>query len=341
MKHSNIFKLFCITIASVSASILVSSCNKDLTPEVNHPSRERISVNIGVSSSLSTKSTSITEENEKNIKNVQIFVFREDGALDAYAKTTEGSLSVSCTAGERIIYALVNSPSLTTVSSLSSFLNTSSYLFDNDTDGFQMIGGTKTELYSGASVEISVKRIVSRVIIEKISTDFTSEVYKTAEFSIDKIYMVNVGGSTKLSDFALTNPTSTVPGTWLNQKKNSSDLSEFLLDDSINYALANKKQYTGVHTFYTYPNPTQQDSQDESWCKRFTRLVVEATLDGHKYYYPVSIENIGSNKTYRITNLTITRPGSLSPDIPVTKAECSFSTSLSEWTETEANTEEI
>jgi hypothetical protein len=48
-------------------------------------------------------------------------------------------------------------------------------------------------------------------------------------------------------------------------------------------------------------------------------LVIEATLDGTTYYYPVSIPIIQSNKTYTISELKITVPGSLSPDIPVSK----------------------
>lgn len=340
MKHSFINKLFAFAALSISTCSLLSSCNKEDKVEPS-PEMEKISVTVGVSTSLSTKATAINDEDEKNIKNLQIFVFRENGALDAYANSNEGSVSLSCTAGERTVYALVNAPSITTVSTLSAFLNSSSHLFDNDMDAFQMIGGLSSDLYAGAEIQIPVKRIVSRIRIEKISTDFTSDVYKNAVFTIDKVYLVNVAANTKLSDFALNNPTISAPTTWLNKKEYCYDLPQLLCDDSIDYTLPNKDQYTTVHTFYAYPNPTEEDSQDSTWNKRFTRLVIETTLDGVKYYYPISLQGLESNKTYTISNLTITRPGSSSADIPVTKAECTFSTKLADWVEAPLTAEEI
>ena len=77
---------------------------------------------------------------------------------------------------------------------------------------------------------------------------------------------------------------------------------------------------TTPHTFYAYPNNCAV-SEDASWSPRATLLVLEASLyNGHdwvKYYYPVALDGgLVSNRQYRVS-LTVHRPGSLDPNVPV------------------------
>ena len=107
-----------------------------------------------------------------------------------------------------------------------------------------------------------------------------------------------------------------------------------IYDDIEDTAMTPAKPYSGSRAFYVYPNRTETDSQSNTFGPRYTRLVIETTLGGKTYYYPVSIKGIERNKTYNITDLTITRPGSLSPDVPVTAYECTFGiTVVEEWQE--------
>lgn len=90
---------------------------------------------------------------------------------------------------------------------------------------------------------------------------------------------------------------------------------------------------------YAYPNPTESRFEngiyigDEAgeWSIRPTRLVIETTLDGTKYYYPITLPALESNKTYEIENLVITRPGSDDPDIPVVVYDVPFKISILGW----------
>ena len=122
------------------------------------------------------------------------------------------------------------------------------------------------------------------------------------------------------------------PTTWFNKMAyTTSDVDALLYADAIDTKITEATPYDTPTSFYTYPNSTQTDSQAEEFSARFTRVVVETTLGGKTYYYPVSIENIESNKYYNIKNLTITRPGSLSPDTPVSSLECTVSIEVKEW----------
>ena len=77
--------------------------------------------------------------------------------------------------------------------------------------------------------------------------------------------------------------------------------------------------------FYVYPNPvTEENAEGSSGTSLLTKLVVEASLDGNTCYYTISLPDLQSNKTYTISSLTITRPGSDNPDEEITSGECPF-----------------
>ena len=104
-----------------------------------------------------------------------------------------------------------------------------------------------------------------------------------------------------------------------------------LLYKSINSSLTSSSTLQNEEYFYVYPNPTASDNSDETFSPRFTRLVVEATLGGTKYYYPISLPNLERNKTYTVSSLMITRPGSDNPDKEITSAECPFNIVVENW----------
>jgi hypothetical protein len=63
------------------------------------------------------------------------------------------------------------------------------------------------------------------------------------------------------------------------------------------------------HHFYCYENSRNIETDDD----RFTRLVIEGTLNGITYYYPIAIKNLKRNSCYSL-DVKIYRPGSLDPD---------------------------
>lgn len=338
MKHFN----YSILAAMLGATAALCACNKDLTSEeyVN-ATVKKADITISASGSRLTRATDINPEDEEKINSLQVFVFREDGKLDAYASGVEGSLQISCTEGQRLIYAIVNGPAMPKISSLSELKGKTALLHNNSIGSLVMFGGVKEEVYTGAEITVPVSRTVARIRISSINTDFTSEYYRNASFTIDAIYLVNVPCDIKYGLLTSDVQYSWNPAEWYNASMNMHEMSSLLEDNDINYPLTENDVYSVTHDFYCYPNHVTTDSSDLLWSPRYTRLVVETTLDGTKYYYPISIPDIRGNRTYTISNLTITRPGSTSADIPVTTAECSVSASIEAWTVGLSNTREI
>ena len=318
-------------LAAVAATLCTVACNKNMDTQINEipdPVQEErydLKVNVRSGDLVQTKSTTITAANEITVNNLQVFVFRGD-ALDAYATVNnDDELTVSCTAGERQVYALVNCPSLSAISTKTALLATSSLLSGNSGSSFQMIGHQEgIDLPDDSPVTIDVHRLAARVVIKKISRAFTVSSLAAKSFSIDQIFLINVAGDINFGETA--NPT-----VWLNQRAYNSEQAAFTYD-APGASLANNASYSTVHSFYAYPNPTVDDSESTTWSARHTRLVVKATLGTDVYYYPITLPVLEANKSYEIEELILTRPGSDSPDKPVSFQDCTFQINVVGWT---------
>jgi len=269
---------------------------------------------------------SINADNEVKVNSVQVFVFNGDGTLDSYVKSSSATgIRARCTNGSKTIYALANAPDLSEIVSKSELEGTTSKLSDNTLNSFVMIGSKTADVPSSGDIVIDVGRMVARISLMNISTDFASKAYADMTFTVKRIFMTNVAGDT---DYAK----SASPETWYNKREYySSDMPDFLATGEIGKTVTSPSTYSANEHFYVYPNPTTTDSHSYPFTPRFTRLVVEATLGQATYYYPINIQGIESNKTYSITNLKITRPGTSHPDEELVSEDCSFSIDVSDW----------
>ena len=279
-------------------------------PETLHPCE----LTVGICGSM-TKATAVTAENEAMVNNLQVFVFRGDD-LDAYATVDNAKeITLSCTAGEREVYALVNAPDYSAVPGKAALLAKVSELSANSLTNFEMVGSKSVTLPQASTVSIDVNRIASRVVLKKITRNFTSAALQALDFTVDAIYLINVAGNTS---YDLTKAAAA----WYNVAENKDELASLLYDAPAS-AVVNGQSYTPVHTFYGYPNDLSVNT---------TRLVIETTLGTTKYYYPINLPAMESNKSYEIEEVTITRPGSDDPDEPVSFADASFSINVIDWT---------
>ena len=74
---------------------------------------------------------------------------------------------------------------------------------------------------------------------------------------------------------------------------------------------------------YCYPNILADPAKP-------AYMVVQARLGDGIYYYSVALPAMESNKCYNVS-LTVTMPGTLTPDVPVKKEDALFSVSVGEW----------
>ena len=304
--------------AFAAALAALVACNKNevtpMGPQNQPETLEPCELTVGICGSM-TKATAVTKDNEAKVNDLQVFVFRGD-ELDAYTSVDNAmELTLSCTAGEREVYALVNAPEYSMVSSKTALLAKVSELSANSLTNFEMVGSKSVTLPQASTVSIDVNRIASRVVLKKVTRNFTSAALQSLDFTVDAIYLINVAGNTS---YDLT----AAPGAWYNVAKYNSELPS-LLHDAVGSKIANGASHDTAHSFYSYPNDA---------ASKTTRLVIETTLGTAKYYYPINLPAMESNKSYEIAEVTITRPGSDDPDVPVSFADATFSINVIDWT---------
>lgn len=320
-------KTFVMAAAAVSMAAFAISCNKSEVASENI-AEETAEISVRVSSRAFIGKAALSENNEQKVNNVQVFVFRGNGELDAYASSdTKADIKLSCTTGSKIVKAVVNAPDLSSISKMKDLNSSITSLTDNSLTNFVMTGSDNIDLNTDQTLTVHVSRIAARLAIEKVSVNFTSQAYRNMDMKIHRIYAVNVAGNTSYD-------LSAAPTVWHNQKALQTGAPDaMLMDDVADVKVTEEQPYTTGSYFYVYPNKVSEEPQDEAATARPTRIVVETILGETTYYYPITIGNIAANTKYTISNLTITRPGSLDPDIPVTSKECSFTISVNNWSE--------
>ena len=303
--------------AFAAALAALVACNKNEATPMQPQNQESLvpcELTVGICGAM-TKATAVSADNEAKVNNLQVFVFRGDD-LDAYASVDNAQeLTLSCTAGDRVVYALVNAPDYSAVPGKAALLAKVSELSANSLTNFEMVGSKSVTLPQSEKVSIDVNRIASRVVLKKITRSFTSEALQALNFKVDAIYLINVAGNTSYD-------LSAAPAKWYNVAENKNELASLLYDAPASL-ITNGQSYSTAHTFYAYPNDLATNT---------TRLVIETTLGETKYYYPINLPEMAANKSYEIEEVKITRPGSDNPDEPVSFADATFSINVIDWT---------
>lgn len=318
---------------AVLAAVVLASCNESVCVEPEDESglvKLNLSVPVGQTKSAGT-------EDERNVYNLQVFLFDDNGALEAYDYVkNQLSTSLECTPGIKKIVAITNAPDLKDVKSFEDLNGRTSNMKDNSLRNFIMSGSVQEDITASADISIPVTRLAAKITIASITNNMALDYHKNLNFKVSDMYLINVPGSTGYLE-------EKTPELWYNMMKVGGAADVLLLvsrhkSDQITVPYGEAKQVGEV--FYSYPNGTQTDTSDPEWCPRYTRFVVEAWLGNDRYYYPVSIPNIERNTAYEI-HLTVTRPGSSSPDALIDLEAASVSINIVDWVDTEDINEKI
>ena len=328
-----------ITLAAAFAcAAALSSCDRQDNVSTSEIEQDTETVTLSVSvGNPSTKSTASWAD--EAISTLGVYIFDADGsyAASGYDDTGESKVEIECQTGSgKTIFALVNYPldslgSDTSSLTISKMMALTSDLSENSTSAFVMSGMEEdVEITTSSAITIDVYRVAAKVSIDEIVNAITDEAYVNTTFILRGIYLINapVDGY-PLCDLEVTSYT---PSSWMNQGGYVYDsIYDTYLYDEVGATIASKASYETTHEFYCYPNFTEDDSQDEEWCARKTRLVVEVSLGGDIYYYPISLEEVIRNKHYHFTSLTITLRGSTDPDYPIETENFSYSVEIEDW----------
>lgn len=302
-------RILFITVAFASLLAAVS-CQKETGNASD--SNTKVEMTVGVVGTATTKATGSFADNEATVSSLQVFCFdKATGTIEDYKTSSSKSVNLSITTGTKRIYALVNCPSLASVETEDALLATVTNLSNNSLSLFEMISpigsGAEYSITESGKIELTVKRIVSKVLIDKISAAFTSSALQTADFIISKIYLVNVAKSNKY-DLSVV-PTEYYVGS----EDNGANVNGMIQETGLSYNLKNSGSSTVKHGFYVYPNNSANK----------TKVVIEATLMGNPQVYSFELPAVERNKVYEITEIKITRQsGDLSDtEVSITVAD--------------------
>ena len=294
------------------AAVALTGCNEKNDNVYEKLDQEKIRLTVNLPQ-VATKVTGVPADAQVN--DVQIFVFDKNGLYEASSHASASTLSLTCTTGEKQIVALVNAPLEGSVTNITELRSRTVDLNACSTGNIVMTGEITEVLAASTTVTMQVERLAAKVSVAQVNTAFELEAHQSLPFEIKAIYMVNVAGEkTYLTDDA--------PLTWYNRGQYVQETSPAFLHDKVtDGVIVNGGSYDTGHYFYCYPNETSTK----------TRLVVEAEVGGYTYYSPVTLNEVAANTAY-IYNLTITRLGSDSPDVPVAEGAVNFTVTVKEWT---------
>lgn len=354
------------TLFAVAAIAALVACNKQapdagIRPAVPETS-DAATLTAKIVSPFNTKATVADEESEAKVNAIDVFVFRTvsgGSVVDGYKRIEEfQDVVVPCTKGQRKIYAIVNSDKdLSGVSTEAELCAIVSDLKNNHSadalTNFVMMGTKDVEITSATTVEIAVDRLAARVWVKKITKNFSAAGLQDSEFKIVRMYLTNVVNQINLGRDFVPDATEAYWYNMMQYDETAEKVSEkdkFILRTGCAGIVPGTRTEPGSvdlaveNAMYAYPNPTQSDNLEGStgmytgpeggpWSIRPTRLVIEATLDGQLYYYPITLPSLEYNKSYEISNLVITRPGSDDPDMPVVGFDVPFHITVNDWTQ--------
>lgn len=287
-----------------------------------------------VSFSLTNAETRLTGNTDENAINKALFIiFDEAGEYVTSIRPEGTSAETELYGGDYTVAAIVNTGYDIPESgcSLASVRKSSIPLEANSKNNLVMYGEKDFTLEkSGNDIAVEIKRNVSKISLENIINDMADPVFRTMNLEIRRIFVSNVSGVSYLAG-------GNAPSIWYNMNGEWNGEPEIikamLCDSDINHLIPYKNGYRQEYYYYVYPNDTPGDSYEYAWCPRFTRLVVEASLNGETCYYPITFGEIKANHTYKIENLTITKPGTKHPWEKTEGETCGFTVSVCDWEE--------
>lgn len=327
-------------IYAAAACAALAACTKEMpSPVKGSDEKVRLSISLEGIQPPFTKVSSVSSEDETAVNTVQLFICDESGVVEAYQKATGSQISVNVSTGSKNIYAVVNAPDLTNIRTETALLGQQSSLEDNSVGHLVMSGALLDEAVSSesSSKTITVKRLVAKVTLQKLTRNFTNSELAGKELRLRGIYLTDVVANTAYFG-------GDVEYSWYNRLQHTASEPNALIYDAVTGTLAQNGIHSTPHSFYPYPNDSPgmpTGAAAGTWSERRTMLVIDTTLDGQDNYYPVYLPEIESNKTYTITDFTITKRGSKHPWEPVESKDVSFVIDVADWETGASYTETI
>ena len=275
---------------------------------------------------------------------LDVFTFENDRMerLDSYQridKDLHGDklCSIASRAGEKTVVIIANSHAdkyeWIDINSRKALQKKTFDLEDEDPENLMLIGEYKTT--AGKAFQAILTPMTAEIVLRSIRCDFAGLPYEGENMTDVKVYLTNINASCGIWTGEETFPTRVINAGRLSEHDMAGFRHPEMVVQEIDSDIGAECIYPDIR-LRAYPN----SSPEESAGSPYTKLVVEGKIDGHTYYYPISInrgnEKKGSgirrNKRY-IYDLTITRTGLEDPDGTIEDTEHKIIMEIKEWKE--------
>lgn len=323
------------------SALLLGSCGKETAGRPGGSVR----VTFVVQAPSLTKGA-MASGGETAIHSLDLIVFRADGVLENYVRTTAGStVTTSLITGEELTYYVVaNLPAgrLTTVANESSFLSTMTYMTDMSLNSMVMSGSGTVTLTGGGQEEevgpVGLDRYACKVSITDITMDWLSDFVTKPVCVVNRVLVMNGRTAVPLSGTA----TDTADTYWINKLTDEAldadpaSIIGALAYENLNVALPSDQTVALGSVVYAMPNSSTSEeiASDVPWAPRQTRVCLEVLVDGSPNWYSIPLPVMVRNTHYIVSDLVLTGPGTLEPDMGIDRTAVSFGVSVEPWVDT-------
>ena len=331
-----------LTLAAALLCCALPSCLKEgrneLLPGVAPTETGTLSINIDGILPGATKADPVayttTKDYEVAVNKLEVFIFNATGVLERYINGTQLTKSgIQLTVGSKTVYTVVNGQDLAgSVKSLSELeALVAPFQAYNSTvvsSGMIMTGKNTVEIVANtnATCDVTVRRLVYRVALEKVTSALPSQL---GTVTVEGMLMVNGGADLRLSDIQTAGNTTIPPYNTLGKKSGGATVVSPETSDApaLMYSTINLSTTVDISTdpkfVYSYPSSCSTANYEQ-------KFVVQTSVDGVRYYYPIKLSGIRSNQTVTI-NLVINNLGSTDPNKEVEKGSATVNVTVSGW----------
>ena len=235
------------------------------------------------------------------VSNVQLYVFRENGDLDAYKEGgIKSPITIKITAGKREFYAVANPKSdFKEITRKSQLLSKIAKLQNENAADFTMVGYVpEQDIQKESQIEVTVKRMVACLRLQ-YDVDFSGVgALAASTFKPDSIYVMNANSVCSVDAIINNEPASTIIS-----GGNDGDASVAFLRD-INDGMwgetpapidpSDEAKYL---TYFVYKNGMITENTPP---KEITSIVISgeiSSIPGTRQYYRIDVNTPNSNVT--------------------------------------------
>lgn len=317
MKHINPTSVI-LPVLAVLLTCMQSCVSQDL-PE------ERVNVQFTVQDA-ETKAGPADKENA--IGSLDIFVIRKaDDLVCAHERSSGSNVFVRIPKDitvRYIIYANLPEASLDGVLTGTGLDAAIAKLSTVTSCGFPMRYADEAVFSADVTKEVSLERLMSKVSVKGITCQFMDTYLGNTPATLNAIWLINAAGSSRWD------ATADSSASWYNARVEDTSLESSVrpyLRVDLSKTVTSSATDDTEYCLYAFPNTYSEASAPYGP----TRLVIDMTIAGTRYYYPITLPVMQPNRNYIIRKVTLRFTGSTNPNEKVELVDIDFLLSILPW----------